>query len=117
MAEFMTETTPRPPGARRAAGTARPAGAVTAGAVAGEPPSGPRAADGGHGDGSPGEARAGTAAPDGHDAAVILDRARACVDPELRSAIASLPSSMRRIARYHFGWEHADGTPATGNAG
>ncbi|MFF0793346.1 family 2 encapsulin nanocompartment cargo protein polyprenyl transferase [Streptomyces spiralis] len=112
MAEFMTETTSRPPGARRAAGTARPAGAVTGG-----PPSGPRVTDGGHGDGSTGEARAGTAAPDGHDAAVILDRARACVDPELRSAIASLPVSMRRIARYHFGWEHADGTPATGNAG
>ncbi|WP_316742653.1 family 2 encapsulin nanocompartment cargo protein polyprenyl transferase [Streptomyces sp. MK7] len=117
MAEFMTETTPRPPGARRAAGTARPAGAVTAGAVACEPPSGPRAADGGRGDGSAGEARAGTAAFDRHDAAVILDRARASVDPELRSAIASLPASMRRIARYHFGWEHADGTPATGNAG
>jgi geranylgeranyl diphosphate synthase type I len=24
---------------------------------------------------------------------------------------------MRRIALYHFGWEHADGTPAAGNAG
>jgi geranylgeranyl diphosphate synthase type I len=24
---------------------------------------------------------------------------------------------MRRIARYHFGWEHADGTPATGDSG
>ncbi|CAM5661061.1 (2E,6E)-farnesyl diphosphate synthase [Streptomyces tendae] len=24
---------------------------------------------------------------------------------------------MRRIALYHFGWQHADGTPAAGNAG
>ncbi|MER5210892.1 family 2 encapsulin nanocompartment cargo protein polyprenyl transferase [Streptomyces sp. NPDC002838] len=54
---------------------------------------------------------------DGHEAAVILEGARASVDPELRSALESLPGSMRRIALYHFGWEHADGTPATGNAG
>lgn len=54
---------------------------------------------------------------DGHEAGVILERARASVDPELRSALASLPGSMRRIALYHFGWEHADGTPAAGNAG
>ncbi|NUR04107.1 MAG: polyprenyl synthetase family protein, partial [Streptomyces sp.] len=54
---------------------------------------------------------------DGHEAAVILERTRSCVDPELRAAIDSLPGSMRRIALYHFGWEHADGTPAVGNAG
>lgn len=54
---------------------------------------------------------------DGAEAAVILERVRASVDPELRTAVASLPGSMRRIARYHFGWEHADGTPADGNAG
>lgn len=29
----------------------------------------------------------------------------------------TLPGSMRRVAMYHFGWEHADGTPASGNAG
>lgn len=51
------------------------------------------------------------------DAEVILDRARGSVDPELRAAIAQLPPGMRRAARYHFGWEHADGTPAAGNAG
>ncbi|MGW0083506.1 family 2 encapsulin nanocompartment cargo protein polyprenyl transferase [Streptomyces sp. NPDC003393] len=113
----MTETTPRPPGARRAAGTARPVGAVTVGSVPGEPLPGPRAAGGGHSDGSAVQAHEGAVAPDGHDAAAILDRARASVDPELRSAIASLPSPMRRIARYHFGWEHADGSPAAGNAG
>ncbi|MFG3657637.1 family 2 encapsulin nanocompartment cargo protein polyprenyl transferase [Streptomyces sp. NPDC047706] len=54
---------------------------------------------------------------DGPEAAVILERARASVDPELRSAIEALPRGMRRVARYHFGWEHADGTPAAGNAG
>ncbi|MBV7697225.1 family 2 encapsulin nanocompartment cargo protein polyprenyl transferase [Streptomyces sp. TRM70350] len=54
---------------------------------------------------------------DGPEAAVILERARAMVDPGLRSAVDSLPGSMRRIARYHFGWEHADGTSATGNGG
>lgn len=58
------------------------------------------------------------AAPlDGHEAAVILERVRASVDPELRSALESLPGSLRRVALYHFGWEHADGTPAAGNAG
>ncbi|MEW1646922.1 family 2 encapsulin nanocompartment cargo protein polyprenyl transferase [Streptomyces sp. NPDC091219] len=55
--------------------------------------------------------------PDGHEAAAILEGARRSVDPALRAAIDSLPGSMRRIALYHFGWEHADGTPAAGNAG
>ncbi|WP_435223643.1 family 2 encapsulin nanocompartment cargo protein polyprenyl transferase [Streptomyces sp. Tue6028] len=54
---------------------------------------------------------------DGQEAAGILERARASVDPELRRAIDTLPGSMRRVALYHFGWEHADGTPAAGNAG
>ncbi|MGA6197227.1 family 2 encapsulin nanocompartment cargo protein polyprenyl transferase [Streptomyces avermitilis] len=54
---------------------------------------------------------------DGQEAAGILERARASVDPELRRAVDSLPGSMRRIALHHFGWEHADGTPAAGNAG
>ncbi|MFH0178951.1 polyprenyl synthetase family protein, partial [Streptomyces cacaoi] len=65
---------------------------------------------GSQGDSGPGPA-------DGHDAAVILERSRASVDPELRAAIDSLPGSMRRVALYHFGWEHADGTPTAGNAG
>ncbi|QEV20174.1 polyprenyl synthetase family protein [Streptomyces alboniger] len=54
---------------------------------------------------------------EGQEAQEILAAARACVDPELRGAIDSLPGSLRRVARYHFGWEHADGTPAAGNAG
>ncbi|MGW1719894.1 family 2 encapsulin nanocompartment cargo protein polyprenyl transferase [Streptomyces sp. NPDC002156] len=54
---------------------------------------------------------------EGQDAALILEQARAVVDPALRGAVDSLPGSMRRVALYHFGWEHADGTPAAGNAG
>ncbi|MFI2430889.1 family 2 encapsulin nanocompartment cargo protein polyprenyl transferase [Streptomyces sp. NPDC018693] len=58
-----------------------------------------------------------TGPSDGQEAAAILERSRAAVDPELRAAIDALPVSMRRVARYHFGWEHADGTPAEGHAG
>ncbi|MEV5906752.1 polyprenyl synthetase family protein, partial [Streptomyces sp. NPDC052127] len=65
---------------------------------------------GSQGDSGPGPA-------DGHDAAVILERSRSSVDPELRRAIDTLPGSMRRVALYHFGWEQADGTPAAANAG
>lgn len=54
---------------------------------------------------------------EGYEAADILTSTRLCVDPELRAAVESLPGSLRRIALYHFGWEHADGTPAAGNAG
>ncbi|QKW09143.1 polyprenyl synthetase family protein [Streptomyces sp. NA04227] len=54
---------------------------------------------------------------DSQEAADVLERARRTVDPELRRAVDRLPEAMRRIARYHFGWEHADGTPAAGNAG
>ncbi|MFG2945344.1 family 2 encapsulin nanocompartment cargo protein polyprenyl transferase [Streptomyces adustus] len=64
---------------------------------------------------APGNGRPAPA--DGHEAAVILERARASVDPELRAALDSLPGSMRRVALYHFGWEHADGTPAAAHAG
>ncbi|MFF7901148.1 family 2 encapsulin nanocompartment cargo protein polyprenyl transferase [Streptomyces sp. NPDC088817] len=102
MVEFMTETTRRPTGVPRPAGAERPAGPGSAESLLPRP--------------TPGRA-GGPAAPDGHDAAVILERSRASVDPELRAAVTSLPASMRRIARYHFGWEHADGTPAAGNGG
>ncbi|MFJ3232739.1 family 2 encapsulin nanocompartment cargo protein polyprenyl transferase [Streptomyces sp. NPDC086787] len=54
---------------------------------------------------------------DEHEAPVILEQARGRVDPELRAALESLPGAMRRIGLYHFGWQHADGTPAAGNAG
>ncbi|MDX2912455.1 family 2 encapsulin nanocompartment cargo protein polyprenyl transferase [Streptomyces griseiscabiei] len=62
--------------------------------------------------------RAGGASPlDGQEAAGILEQARVSVDPEMRRAVESLPGSLRRVARYHFGWEDADGAPAAGNAG
>ncbi|WP_446677871.1 family 2 encapsulin nanocompartment cargo protein polyprenyl transferase [Streptomyces broussonetiae] len=51
------------------------------------------------------------------EAAAILARTRAVVDPALRTAVGSLPGVLRRIARYHFGWEQVDGTPALGNPG
>ncbi|MGC5036603.1 family 2 encapsulin nanocompartment cargo protein polyprenyl transferase [Streptomyces sp. DT190] len=61
-------------------------------------------------DGGPGPAEV-------HEAVTLLERARAEVDPVLRAALDSLPGPLRRIARYHFGWEQADGTPAEGGSG
>lgn len=57
------------------------------------------------------------AATEGHEAAVLLERTRRVVHPHLRSAVESLPGGIRRVAMYHFGWENADGTPASGQAG
>ncbi|MEV8526044.1 MULTISPECIES: family 2 encapsulin nanocompartment cargo protein polyprenyl transferase [unclassified Streptomyces] len=54
---------------------------------------------------------------EGREAVELLERTRIIVNPQLRSAVESLPTSMRRVAMYHFGWEHADGTPAGGQAG
>ncbi|OIK27719.1 family 2 encapsulin nanocompartment cargo protein polyprenyl transferase [Streptomyces malaysiense] len=54
---------------------------------------------------------------DGQEAPALLERSRALADPAMRAAVESLPGSMRRIARYHFGWEHVDGSPAAGHAG
>ncbi|MFJ8644615.1 family 2 encapsulin nanocompartment cargo protein polyprenyl transferase [Streptomyces sp. NPDC093546] len=50
-------------------------------------------------------------------AASLLDRTRTTVQPRLRAGVESLPGSIRRVAMYHFGWEHADGTPAAGQQG
>ncbi|MGW7050720.1 family 2 encapsulin nanocompartment cargo protein polyprenyl transferase [Streptomyces sp. NPDC054887] len=61
--------------------------------------------------------RAEAAPADGREAAALLERARRTVDPHLRAGVQSLPASIRRIARYHFGWEQADGTPAAGQSG
>ncbi|MEU9979894.1 family 2 encapsulin nanocompartment cargo protein polyprenyl transferase [Streptomyces sp. NPDC050856] len=57
------------------------------------------------------------AATEGQGAAALLDRTRTVVDPQLRATVESLPGTLRRVAMYHFGWERADGTPATGQAG
>ncbi|MER7662907.1 MULTISPECIES: family 2 encapsulin nanocompartment cargo protein polyprenyl transferase [unclassified Streptomyces] len=56
-------------------------------------------------------------AVEGREAIALLDRTREVVDPHLRATIDSLPGSLRRVAMYHFGWEHADGTPAAGSTG
>ncbi|OIJ89287.1 polyprenyl synthetase [Streptomyces sp. MUSC 14] len=54
---------------------------------------------------------------EGHEATALLERTRAVVDPELRAALESLPGSLRRIALYHFGWQHVDGSPAAAGGG
>ncbi|MFD7263891.1 family 2 encapsulin nanocompartment cargo protein polyprenyl transferase [Streptomyces sp. NPDC059874] len=54
---------------------------------------------------------------EGQEAAALLERTRETVNPQLRRTVESLPGSMRRVAMYHFGWEHADGTPAAGTTG
>jgi geranylgeranyl diphosphate synthase type I len=53
----------------------------------------------------------------GHEAVALLERARSIVDPELRSAVASLPDPIRRVARYHLGWEDEHGRPSHGGGG
>ncbi|MET8157532.1 family 2 encapsulin nanocompartment cargo protein polyprenyl transferase [Sphaerisporangium sp. NPDC005289] len=47
----------------------------------------------------------------------VLAWSRELTGPPLRSAVESLPPSMRRIAAYHFGWLDEQGRPASGNAG
>ncbi|MCZ0207074.1 polyprenyl synthetase family protein, partial [Streptomyces sp. UMAF16] len=89
MAEYMTETDERSP-------------AVPHSGAAGEP----RETTG-----------TGPGPLDGQEALAQLERTRTLVYPELRAAVESLPGAMRRIGLYHFGWQHADGTPAAGNAG
>ncbi|AKZ58085.1 (2E,6E)-farnesyl diphosphate synthase [Streptomyces ambofaciens ATCC 23877] len=66
---------------------------------------------------TPADGQGEEASAEGHEAAALLRESRASVDPELRAAMATLPPSMRRTALYHFGWQHADGSPAAGNAG
>jgi geranylgeranyl diphosphate synthase, type I len=53
----------------------------------------------------------------GPTAAEILAWSRTTVDPALRNAVAQLPASMRRVARYHFGWCDSEGKPASGDTG
>jgi geranylgeranyl diphosphate synthase type I len=98
----MTEAQCGAPGAHRPTGTLERHGAIGA-----QRDAEPGASSGGR----------GPEVSDGHEAVALLRESRASVDPELRSAITSLPPSMRRIALYHFGWQHADGSPAEGNAG
>ncbi|MFF9690139.1 family 2 encapsulin nanocompartment cargo protein polyprenyl transferase [Streptomyces sp. NPDC014623] len=57
------------------------------------------------------------AAMEGHKATALLEHTRNAVDPHLRAAVGTLPGAIRRVAMYHFGWQNADGTPASGQAG
>ncbi|GAA1970580.1 family 2 encapsulin nanocompartment cargo protein polyprenyl transferase [Kitasatospora viridis] len=50
-------------------------------------------------------------------AAGLLARARAIVDPALRTAVDGMPESMARVAAYHFGWREADGSPSAADPG
>jgi geranylgeranyl diphosphate synthase type I len=50
-------------------------------------------------------------------AAEVLRWSRDLVTPALRAAVTSLPTSMRRITGYHFGWWDADGQAAVGDGG
>ncbi|WP_240134901.1 family 2 encapsulin nanocompartment cargo protein polyprenyl transferase [Streptomyces sp. MUM 178J] len=51
------------------------------------------------------------------EAVALLERTKSIVNPRLRASVETLPGSIRRVAMYHFGWEHADGRPAEGSAG
>ncbi|MCC5478956.1 family 2 encapsulin nanocompartment cargo protein polyprenyl transferase [Streptomyces barringtoniae] len=118
MAEFMTETEQRSPAVPHpgTAGERRGrTGDSGAGPLDGHAEGQPEEHAGELREGPPGEHPEGQL--DQHEAAALLERTRAVVDPQLRAALESLPAPMRRVALHHFGWQHADGTPATGHAG
>ncbi|HEV3362109.1 MAG TPA: polyprenyl synthetase family protein [Pseudonocardiaceae bacterium] len=48
------------------------------------------------------------------DAAAVLDAARTRIHPVLREAVEALPSAMRLVASYHFGWRDREGRPVAG---
>ena len=48
---------------------------------------------------------------EGRSAREVLAWSRTTVEPALRTAVDTLPSSMRRIAGYHFGWWNEHGQP------
>lgn len=45
------------------------------------------------------------------DASAVLDGVRTLIQPVMRGAVEELPSAMRQIAGYHFGWCDRDGKP------
>ncbi|MER5480457.1 family 2 encapsulin nanocompartment cargo protein polyprenyl transferase [Streptomyces sp. NPDC002734] len=51
------------------------------------------------------------------EAAALLERVKAVVEPALLRAVDGLPGQIRRIARYHFGQEDADGAPTAAPTG
>lgn len=56
------------------------------------------------------------AVPD-RSAADILAWSRTLIDPAMRAVVDRLPASMRRVARYHFGWCDENDRPTGGAAG
>ncbi|MEU9096919.1 polyprenyl synthetase family protein [Streptomyces sp. NPDC048361] len=56
-------------------------------------------------------------AMEGREAVELLARTRAVITPHLRATVESLPTSMRRVALDHFGWERTDGAPPGARAG
>jgi geranylgeranyl diphosphate synthase type I len=112
MAEFMTETEERSPAVPHPG---------TAGDTRGNTQDTQNAQRGQNGQSGQGRTENGDRGPadgaEGHEAAALLERTRAVVDPGLRAALESLPGSLRRIALYHFGWQHADGSPAAAGGG
>ncbi|SEG80112.1 geranylgeranyl diphosphate synthase, type I [Thermomonospora echinospora] len=54
---------------------------------------------------------------DGRPAGQVLAWARELVDPALHTAVDTLPSPVRRIAGYHFGWWDELGRPLQGAGG
>jgi geranylgeranyl diphosphate synthase, type I len=47
----------------------------------------------------------------------VLAWGREMTDPALREAVGTLPPAVRRVAGFHFGWSHEDGSPAAGSHG
>lgn len=47
----------------------------------------------------------------GRSAREVLTWSRELVEPALRTAVGTLPSSMHHIAGYHFGWWDERGQP------
>lgn len=54
---------------------------------------------------------------EGRSAGEVLRWSRDTVEPALRSAIDTLPSSMRHIAGYHFGWWDEQARPTRADSG
>jgi geranylgeranyl diphosphate synthase type I len=55
--------------------------------------------------------------PDEPEAAALLKQVKAVVEPALLRAVDTLPGQVRRIARYHFGREDAQGAPVSAPTG
>lgn len=53
----------------------------------------------------------------GRSASEVLAWSRSLVEPALRSAVGTLPSSMLRITGYHLGWWDEHGRPVQGSGG